>query len=160
MPQLPLASALLRSLPWLTARGRAAINFLVCDNGRASSADTLASRLGLSTRYQLARLLRSEGLPTYENLTGWISSLCWRLEAERTDATLVALSQRSHRALAASYRLVRRITGRRWSELRRASTDELLRRFVEQCGPPRRFVFRQRVQRMEYAGTATDPPVA
>jgi len=124
----------------LSARSQAAINFLVCENGRARSADALASHLGLRTRYQLARLLRSEGLPPYETLTGWISSLCWRLEAERTNATLVALSRRSHSALAASYRLVRRVTGSRWSELRRAPADELLRRFVEQCDVPRRVV--------------------
>ena len=98
----------------------------------------MASHLGLRTRYQLARLLRSEGLPHYETLSGWISSLYWRQEAERTNATLVALSRRSHRALAASYRLVRRVTGSRWSELRRASPDELLRRFVEQCDVRRR----------------------
>lgn len=160
MPQLPLASALLRSLPWLSARGRAVINFLILDNGRASSATSLASRLGLSSRYQLARLLRSEGLPTYETLTGWISSLCWHLEAERSDATLVALSQRSDRALAASYRLVRRVTGSRWRELRRSPADELLRRFLEQCGPPRQVRVVSRLRPgdawLNHAGVASD----
>lgn len=136
MPDLLLASALVRSLPWLSPRARAAIDFLICDNGRTSSADTLAARLGLSSRYQLARLLRHEGLPTYETLTGWLSSLCWRMEAERSGTTLAVLSRRSHRALAASYRLVRRITGRRWSEVRRAPADELLRCFVDQCHAP------------------------
>lgn len=137
--QVPLETALLQSLPWLSARGRAAINFLIYDHGRSSSAEALAARLGLSTRYQLARLLRREGLPTYETLTGWISTLYWRSEAEHSHATLVLLARRSHRALAASYRLVLRVTGRRWSELRRASLDELLRHFVAQCASrPRR----------------------
>ena len=137
MAQLPLASALLHSLPWLSTRGRAAINFLVCENGRTSSAAELASRLGLRNRYQLARLLRSEGLPTYEMLTGWISSLYWRVEAERSDTTLHALAQRAHVAPATSYRIVRRITGSHWSDFRRAPADEALRRFVEHCGRPR-----------------------
>ena len=137
MPEVLLASALVRSLPWLSPRARAAIDFLICDSGRTSSAEALAARVGLSSRYQLARLLRNEGLPTYEMLTGWLSSLCWRMEAERTGATLAVLSRRSQRALAASYRLVRRITGRRWSELRQAPAEDLVRRFVEQCHPPR-----------------------
>jgi len=68
----------------------------VCDNGRVASADSLASSLGLRNRYQLARLLRSEGLPRYDVLTGWVSLLYWRLEAERTNSTLVELAQRSH----------------------------------------------------------------
>ena len=137
MPQLPLASALLHSLPWLSTRGRAAINFLVCENGRTNSAAELASRLGLRNRYQLARLLRSEGLPTYEVLTGWISSLYWRVEAERSATTLHALAQRAHVAPATSYRIVRRVTGSHWSAFRRATADEALRRFVEHCERPR-----------------------
>lgn len=137
MPPLPLASVLLRSLPWLSARGRAAVNFLVSENGRVSSAQSLASRLGLRNRYQLARLLRSEGLPPYDVLTGWVSLLYWRLEAERTNATLVTLAHRSRVAPATSYRLVRRITGARWSDLRRVSTAEVLDRFIKECGRPR-----------------------
>ena len=134
MPQLPLASALLRSLPWLSTQGRAAINLLVCDNGRVASADALAAGLGLRNRYQLGRLLRSEGLPPYDVLTGWVSLLYWRLEAERTNSTLVELSQRSHVAPETSYRLVRRITGSRWSDIKDQPTQEILGRFLQQCG--------------------------
>jgi len=146
MPQLPLASALLRSLPWLSAQGRAAINLLVCDNGRVASANSLASSLGLRNRYQLARLLRSEGLPRYDVLTGWVSLLYWRLEAERTPSTLVELAQRSHVAPETSYRLVRRITGSHWSDIKDAPAQDILSRFVEQCGRhsgPRKLAWRQ-----------------
>ena len=83
MPPLPLASALLTRLPWLSAQGRAVINVLVCENGRVGSADLVAVRLGLGTRFQLARLLRREGLPPYEVLTGWASVLYWMFEADR-----------------------------------------------------------------------------
>ena len=120
MPQLPLATALLGSMPWLSPRGKAAINFLVCDNGRAASAERLASSLGLRNRFQLARLLRSEGLPPYDDLTAWVSLLYWRQEAERTDSTLVDLAERAHITAETSYRLVRRITGLRWSDVRDA----------------------------------------
>jgi YVTN family beta-propeller protein len=146
MPPLPLASTLLTSLPWLSGRGKAVINLLVCDNGRAKSADTLAARVGLRSRFQLARLLRREGLPPYDVLTGWVSVLYWRLEAERTDTSLVELARRCNVDPAISYRLVRRVTGARWSELRRVGTGDLLRRLREQCPPHPRADFPERRQ--------------
>jgi len=137
MPPLPLASAILTRLPWLSAQGRAVINVVVCENGRTGSADLVAARLGLRTRFQLARLLRREGLPPYELLTGWASVLYWMFEADRTAATLLALARRAHVDPAMSYRLMRRLTGLRWSELRRIGTADMLRRFLTLCRPAR-----------------------
>ena len=137
MPPLPLASAMLTRLPWLSAQGRAVINVMVCENGRTGSADLVAARLGLRTRFQLARLLRREGLPPYELLTGWASVLYWVFEANRTGSTLLALARRAHVDPAMSYRLIRRLTGLRWSELRRVGTAEVLRRFLTLCRPAR-----------------------
>lgn len=137
MPPLPLASAMLTRLPWLSAQGRAVINVMVCENGRTGSADLVAARLGLRTRFQLARLLRREGLPPYELLTGWASVLYWMFEADRTEATLLALARRAHLDPAMSYRLIRRLTGLRWSELRRLGTAAVLPRFVKLCRPGR-----------------------
>jgi YVTN family beta-propeller protein len=124
---------MLTRLPWLSAQGRAVINVLVCENGRTGSADIVAARLGLRTRFQLARLLRREGLPPYEVLTGWASVLYWMFEAERSGATLLALARRAHVDPAMSYRLTRRLTGLRWSELRRVGTGEVLSRFLKLC---------------------------
>jgi DNA-binding beta-propeller fold protein YncE len=138
MPPLPLASALLTRLPWLSAQGRAVINVLVCENGRAGSADLVAARLGLRTRFQLARLLRREGLPPYEMLTGWASVLYWMFEADRGGTTLLAIARRGHMDPAVCYRLIRRLTGLRWSELRRVGTAAVLLRFLTLCRPCRR----------------------
>jgi DNA-binding beta-propeller fold protein YncE len=137
LPPLPLASALLTHLPWLSAQGRAAVNIVVCDNGRPGSADLVASRLGLRTRFQLARLLRREGLPPYDALTGWTTVLYWMLEADRTGMTLLALARRSRLDPAVSYRTIRRLTGFRWSELRQLGTADVLRRFLRLCRPAR-----------------------
>src|SRR5882672_314021 len=137
MPPLPLASAMLTRLPWLSAQGRAVINVMVCENGRTGSAENVAARLGLRTRFQLARLLRREGLPPYEVLSGWASVLYWMIEADRTGATLLALARRARLDPAVSYRLIRRLTGRRWSELRRLGTAAVLPRFVRLCHPRR-----------------------
>lgn len=137
MPPLPLASAMLTRLPWLSAQGRAVINVMVCENGRTGSADIVAARLGLRTRFQLARLLRREGLPAYEILTGWASVLYWMFEADRGDVTLLALARRAHVDPSVSYRLIRRLTSLRWSELRRLGTAAVLLRFLQLCGPRR-----------------------
>lgn len=138
MPPLPLASAMLLQLPWLSAQGRAVINLVACENGRTRSADVVAGRLGLRTRFQLARLLRREGMPPYEVLTGWASVLYWILEADRTGLTLLALARRSHLDPATSYRLIRRLTGLRWSQLRHLGTADVLRRFLKLCHPGKR----------------------
>lgn len=136
MPALSLTSRLLQALPWLSPRGRAVVNFLVCNNGRAPSANVLATRLGLRSRHQLARLLRREGLPRYDVLTGWVSLLFWRVEADRTHETLYDLAGRSSIAPATSYRLVRRISGKPWRSLVQGTTDDIVQRFVELCGHP------------------------
>jgi len=137
MPPLPLASALLIRLPWLSAEGRAVINVMVCENGRTGSADLVAVRLGLRTRFQLARLLRREGLPPYEVLTGWASVLYWMFEADRGGTTLLAIARRAQMDPAVCYRLIRRLTGLRWSELRRGGTAAVLLRFLKLCRPCR-----------------------
>lgn len=136
MPPLPLTSALLTRLPWLSTQGRAVITALVCDNGRTRVPDLVAA-LGLHTRFQLGRLLRSDGLPLYEVLAGWINVIYWMTEADRTGATLLALARRARVDPAISYRTIRRITGCRWSELRSLGTDYALRRFLENCHPRR-----------------------
>src|SRR5258705_13939682 len=82
MPPLALASLFQRALPWLSPQGRAVINLLVCDNGRAGSTHLLCERLGLRTRFQLNRLLHREGLPPYEELAGWGCVFPWMLGGE------------------------------------------------------------------------------
>ena len=137
MPPLPLASAMLTRLPWLSAQGRAVINVMVCENGHTGSADIVGARLGLRNRFQLARLLRREGLPSYEILTGWARVLYWMFEADRSGVTLLALARRAQVDPAMSYRLIRRLTGLRWSELRRLGTAAVLLRFLKLCHPGR-----------------------
>src|SRR5216683_1465764 len=82
MPPLALTSLLQHALPWLSADGRAAVNTLICTNGRVGSARALCARLGLRSRFQLSRLLHREGLPPYEELAGWICVLYWMLMAD------------------------------------------------------------------------------
>jgi len=138
MPPLALASLLQQALPWLSPDGRAAIGTLICWNGRVGSAQALGERLGLRTRYQLGRLLRCEGLPPYEELAGWICVLHWLLTIEREPGvSLRSLARQAGMSTENSYRLVRRITGQRWKDLRVAGSREVIRWFVRRTTPAR-----------------------
>jgi len=139
MPPLALASLLQGALPWLSSDGRAVVNTLVCDNGRVGSAQALCERLGLRSRFQLSRLLRREGLPPYEELAGWVSVLYWMLrsDTETRSTALRSLAAQTRIETASAYRLVRRVTGHRWTDLRRAGTPEVLRWFQYRTHPPR-----------------------
>jgi YVTN family beta-propeller protein len=138
MPPLALASLLNRALPWLSADGQAVLKSLICDNGRAGSAEALSHRLGLRSRFQLNRLLHREGLPTYEELAGWVSVFYWMLRADAGEGrgALRALAGQTPIETASSYRLVRRVTGRCWRELRRVGTTEVLRWFERRVRAP------------------------
>ena len=140
MPPLALASLLQHALPWLSTDGRAVLNTLVCNNGRVGSAQALCERLGLRSRFQLNRLLHREGLPPYEELSGWVCVFYWMVRGDAAGAgraPLRALAPQTHIETASAYRLVRRVTGHCWKDLRRAGTPEVLRWFQYRTHPPR-----------------------
>src|SRR2546422_8036326 len=107
MPPLALVSLLQRALPWLSADGRAAVNTLICDNGRVGSARALCERLGLRSRFQLGRLLRREGLPPYEELAGWGSVLYWMLRSDTRGSALRSLAAQTRIQTSTADPLVR-----------------------------------------------------
>src|SRR5712671_1802533 len=133
MPPLQLTSLLQDTLPHLSYNGRALISALGCVNGRAPGSQELASWLGFHDRYQLARAMRREGLPPLETLGGWARTLYWLLESETNGSTLRELAEHDHVDPAVAYRLIRRVTGRRWSEIRREGLGLALLQFRDQC---------------------------
>src|SRR5207247_8256741 len=90
--------------------------------------------VGLRDRHQRARGLRRDGLPPLEQLAGWARVLYWMLEAEARDSSLLELARREQLDPAVAYRLVHRVTGLRWSQVRRAGLAAMLARFREGCG--------------------------
>ena len=136
MPPLQLANILHTALPDVCSATRAVISTLVCRNGHAPPAGEVAAWVGLKNRYQMARMLRHDGLPPFEQLAGWTRVLYWIHEAESTGASLLHLARHDHLDPAAAYRLVRRTTGMRWSELRRAGLATVLLRFRDRCKTP------------------------
>jgi len=131
MPPLPLTSLLQSALPKLSASGRAVVSTLGCCNGQLSPND-VSQWLGYRTRYQLARVLRRDGLPPFEDLAAWTRVLHWLSQAESTGAALLQLVRRDGLDPAGAYRLVHRVTGSRWSELRRAGVGGVVRRMQDQ----------------------------
>src|SRR6266436_8405912 len=133
MPPLQLTNLLHTTLPHLSKNGRAMLSALGCLNGRPPASNELATWLGFHDRYQFARAMRREGLPPLETLGGWARTLYWLLESETSGVTLRKLAERDNLDPAVAYRLIRRITGRRWSEIRRDGMALALLRFREKC---------------------------
>lgn len=133
MPPLRLTSLLQTALPHLSESGRALLSALGCLNGHPPCPKELAEWLGFHDRYQLARALRREGLPPLEVIGGWARTLYWVLEAETLGLSLRELAEREHIDPAVAYRLVRRVTGHRWSEVRRDGLAVAVLQFRDRC---------------------------
>lgn len=140
MPLLRLTSVLQTALPHLSDHGRALLSALGCLNGHPPCSQKLAELLGFHDRYQLARALRREGLPPLEVMGGWARTLYWMSEAETSGKSLRELAEREELDPAVAYRLVRRVTGRRWSEVRREGLAVTMLRFRDRCGNGREHV--------------------
>lgn len=122
-----------RELPPLPDIGGAVLDQIVLTGGSAPPTAPLASRLGLSNRYALARLMHREGLPGIRELGSWITILGWVWEAEQTDDSLFVIAIRHHRSPAGCYRLVKRLTGFTWIQLRERGTCWLVERLEHRC---------------------------
>jgi len=129
MPPLPLAKILNVALPPLSGEARAVVDVLACKNGLLPPAGDVATFLGLRTRHQVARTLRRASLPPLEELAAWTRLFYWVLQSEQTGASLLALARQSHVEPATCYRLVRRLTGQKWSRVRRGGVAGAVLRF-------------------------------
>ena len=129
MPPLPLAKILDVALPSLAGEARAVVNVLACKNGLLPPAGDVATFLGLRTRHQVARTLRRASLPPLEELAAWTRLFYWVLQSEQTGASLLALARQSRLEPATCYRLVRRLMGQPWSQVRRGGIAGAILRF-------------------------------
>jgi hypothetical protein len=94
--------------------------------GAFGSASSFAKSLGYPSRHHLARALSKNQLPLWQDLVGWATVLHWLLEWENNGTAVSRLALRTGRDPAACYRLVQRLTGRRWSEVARLGSDWLV----------------------------------
>jgi YVTN family beta-propeller protein len=138
MPPLPVALTIETALPRLSPAGRAAINTLAAARGPIPKVDEMATRLGLQSRYQVARLLRREGLPSFSELTDWMCLLSFLWQAESSSRPLLQLVQSAGMDPATCYRRCKRTLGVPWSVARRRGFAWALVRFLKRCGSPSR----------------------
>jgi hypothetical protein len=124
---------LYRAFPHLTFRTRAILDALLLTSAGIGSAGRVARLVGLPSRFALGRMMRREGLPGLRELADWVSVLEWVSAAERTKASLFALATRSHKSPAVAYRVVKRLTGLTWAQLKARGSPWLLRLFVGRC---------------------------
>ena len=104
--------------PHMRPYPRAIVDAMTLSERSIGSASVVADRLGLRSRFQLARLLKQEGLPPLHKLAAWLTVLSWTIRSERTGDSLCVIAFRSKRHPSACYRLVRETTGRRWEDVR------------------------------------------
>jgi len=111
-------SAIRAARPHLTLLSRVVLEAIHLSEGSIGPARAVARHLGLENRFQLARLLRREGLPSLHRLAAWATVLSWVRAADHTGVSLCRMAFRSNRYPAACYRLVREVTGLRWGQVR------------------------------------------
>lgn len=118
--------------PRMTPFPRAIVEAILLSDGSIGSAQFVAHLLGLRNRFQLARLLKREGLPPMHRLAAWATILSWVHAAERDRTCLFRLAFRSHRHPAACYRLVREVTGLSWTEVRKRGAAWVERKLLKE----------------------------
>lgn len=133
MASLPLAGRLYAALPWVSQHVRAILTSLAASNGCIGSADHLARITALRSRFQLARLLRRDGLPPAGQLVAWTRVLYWLHQAEVNGSTLGHLVLVDSIDPATASRLVKRVLGITWTTARARGFQSALDRFVTEC---------------------------
>jgi len=117
----------------LTLRTRSVLEAVLLSEGSIGSANDVAKRLGLDNRFQLARLLKRDGLPPLHRLAEWATVLSWVIAAEQKSFSLCHIAFHSGRHPSACYRLVKETTGYCWAEIRARGSRWVQRAFLTQC---------------------------
>jgi hypothetical protein len=123
------------SLAGLSPAGHAVIHAITRSRGRFVTSTALAASLGLRDRHTLDRLLQSEGLPSYKQLSGWIRVLGWVLEWERARVALSSSALEEGLNAEVYGRTVQRVSGLTWTEIRARGSTWVLLELVGRCRP-------------------------
>jgi hypothetical protein len=110
---------------------RAVVEAILLTEGSIGTAESVGHGLGLS-RFQLARMLRREGLPPLHVMAGWAMVLSWLLTAERKQVSLCWIAFHAGRHPSTCYRLVREVTGLSWEQARARGVAWAEREFLKQ----------------------------
>lgn len=128
-----LAQHLCLAMPRLSATGREVIALLADSGGCIDCPNSVATRIHLGSRHQLARALRREGLPQIEELCAWIKVLRLLLDWEHSHRSLYMMAMDASLYPPTCYRLVKRITSKTWRQACGDGFGIMLVRFVNRC---------------------------
>jgi YVTN family beta-propeller protein len=137
VPPLPIALTIQSTLPWLSPQSRGVINALVAADGQIKSAGIMAARLRIGSRFQLARLLRHDGLPPFGRLSDWVFVLQSLWESEATGAAMLRIARRIGVEPATTYRCCTRTLGISWRAAQGRGFAWALLQFLHACRRPR-----------------------
>jgi len=125
-------SVLLERSQHLSLDARVLLEALVLTGGELGSAEQVADALHFRSRFQLARRLRREGLPPLHEIADWIRVMHWVDEWEEQGTALCRQAVRAGRDPSVCYRLVRRMTGIDWRDVRRRGSTWIAERVVSE----------------------------
>lgn len=94
-----------------------------------------AIALGMRDRHCIARILRRHGLPPYSVMARWIIVLRWLHYCSCNGRTLGGISALQSVDHAHLYRLVKRVSGMRWSDFRSIGWHSGVALFKARCQP-------------------------
>jgi hypothetical protein len=125
------------AIPRVSPCSARVVRALIERRGTLCDANQFARSVGLRNRDQLRRVLRSDGLPCFEDLAGWIRVLGWVIEAETAGLALSRRALQEGRDPCSCFRTVKRLTGRVWSEVRVLGSTWVLLRFLDEIRLPK-----------------------
>lgn len=128
-----IAQTLHSALPRLSERGRAILDGLLLSGGSIGTAGEIAPYIGVRSRFQVARILRHDGLPPLHDLAAWARMMSWLDRVESSGSSLCHQAFLGRKDPSACYREVKRLTGRRWAAVRRQGLRRLIAEFVSHC---------------------------
>lgn len=120
-------------LDWVSPASDGIITVLVDITLGSSNADFLARRAGLRNRHHLARVLARDGLPPFQELRSWLRIARWIFEWEQQGTSLFRSATSEDLNPIVCYRMVQRVTGRSWTDLRALGTEDVLMQLRSRC---------------------------
>jgi hypothetical protein len=105
-------------IPRVSASSGRVVRALVTSRGTFGDAQVFARLAGFRNRDQLRRTLEADGLPSLENLAGWIRVIGWVVDAEDHGLALSRSALRDGKYPVSCYRTVERLTRTTWREVR------------------------------------------
>jgi len=131
--------------PDIALLSRAVLEAIALSEGSIGSSSAVARALGIRNRFELARLLRRDGLPSLHRLADWATVMSWVINSKRRGVSLCRMAFHSRRHASACYRLVEDMTGLPWSLVRSRGLQWVIRRFARELRTSHARVHRDRI---------------